>query len=44
MVILYVCYSMHAALFLLQKFMTYVRPAIVLGNVVLYVTGTTKYS
>jgi len=35
---------MHAALFLLQTFMTNVTPAIALGNVVLYVTATTKYS
>ena len=40
----YACYSMHAELFLLHNFMAYVRPAIVLGNFVLYITGTTKYA
>jgi hypothetical protein len=44
MMILHDCYSMHATLFLLQTFMTYVRPAIALGNVVLYVTATSNYS
>jgi hypothetical protein len=31
-------------IFLLQKSVNYVRASIALGNVVLYVTGTTKYS